>query len=94
MIGTIPVSNQLYGQQAEAPAVFSGPPMVRDCPRRPWRAAGGGGHNIPLLVKVILQTSSWYNHSKSSDVPVRRCSWLWIYAMFLRFFLYAACGLN
>ncbi|CAI9570465.1 unnamed protein product, partial [Staurois parvus] len=39
------------------------PLMARDCPRRPWKAAGEGGHHLPLLVKAILQASSWYNHS-------------------------------
>ncbi|CAI9592755.1 unnamed protein product [Staurois parvus] len=43
MIGTIPVSNQLYGQLAETMAAFSGSPMARDCPRRLWKAAGEWG---------------------------------------------------
>ncbi|CAI9612866.1 unnamed protein product [Staurois parvus] len=72
MIDTTMVSNQLYGQLAETPAAFSGSPDGTRLPEKAVEGSGGGGHHLPLLVKAILQASSWYNHSKSSDVPVRR----------------------
>ncbi|CAI9544242.1 unnamed protein product [Staurois parvus] len=72
MIGTIPVSNQLYGQLAETLAAFSGSPDGTGLPEKNVEGSGGGWHCLPLLGKAILQASSWYNHSKPSDVPVRR----------------------
>ncbi|CAI9603276.1 unnamed protein product [Staurois parvus] len=71
MIGTIMVSNQLYGQLEEMLAVFSGSPDGKGLPEKAVEGSGEGGHHLPLLVKAILQASIWYNHSKSSDVPVR-----------------------
>ncbi|CAI9600312.1 unnamed protein product [Staurois parvus] len=70
MIGIIPVSNQLYGQLAETPAAFSGSPNGTGLPEKAMEGSGGGGHHLLLLVKAILQASSRYNRSKSSDVPV------------------------
>ncbi|CAI9611853.1 unnamed protein product [Staurois parvus] len=61
------------------------PLMAWDCMKRPWKAVGEEGHLLPLLVKATLQASSWYNHSKSSHVPVRRWSLLGIYAIFFFF---------
>ncbi|CAI9539152.1 unnamed protein product [Staurois parvus] len=59
MIGTILVSNQLYGHLAKTLAAFSGSPDGTGLPKKAVEGSRGGGHHLPLLVKAILQASSW-----------------------------------
>ncbi|CAI9590769.1 unnamed protein product, partial [Staurois parvus] len=48
----------------KTPAAFSGSPDGTGLPEKAVEGSGGGGgYHLPLLVKAILQTSSWYNHS-------------------------------